>query len=36
MGKLKHGKWGIRLYRIHNNMKTRCYNKNNEHYNDYG
>lgn len=32
----KHGKSDTRLYRIWKNMKTRCYNKNYERYNDYG
>lgn len=32
----KHGMHGSRLYSIWNGMKTRCYNKNHIHYNDYG
>lgn len=31
-----HGKSRSRLYRIYCNMKTRCYNKNNIRYKDYG
>lgn len=31
-----HHKCNTRLYRIYCNMKTRCYNKNNERYKDYG
>lgn len=32
----KHGMHGTRLYRIWNNMKNRCYNKNIKAYKDYG
>lgn len=32
----KHGKTNTRLYRILHNMKQRCYNKNNQDYQDYG
>lgn len=32
----KHGLCKNRLYRIHNNMMQRCYNKNNKDYNRYG
>lgn len=31
-----HGKRNTRLYRTWNHMKSRCYNKNVKHYNDYG
>lgn len=33
---IKHNDSYTRLYNIHHNMKSRCYNKNNTHYNDYG
>lgn len=32
----KHGKTGTRIYRIHHNMKERCFNKNNHRYKSYG
>lgn len=32
----KHNMCGTRLYRIWKSMHTRCYNPNDEHYNDYG
>ena len=32
----KDGRKGTRLYRIYNNMKTRCYNPNSESYKYYG
>lgn len=32
----KHGKAHTRLYNIYNNMKSRCYNKNNKRYKNYG
>lgn len=32
----KHGLHGTRIYRIYNNMKTRCCNSNYPRYNDYG
>lgn len=32
----KHGLRNTRLFRIWNNMKTRCYNPNAEHYDRYG
>lgn len=32
----KDGRKGTRLYRIYNNMKTRCYNPNSESYKNYG
>ncbi|GHT52920.1 hypothetical protein FACS1894106_2710 [Spirochaetia bacterium] len=32
----KHGLRGTRLYTIYANMKSRCYNKKNEHFKDYG
>lgn len=32
----KHGMYGTRLYRIWNNMKNRCYNKNVKAYKNYG
>lgn len=32
----KHGMWKHRLYRIYNNMKSRCFNKNNTAYRNYG
>ena len=31
-----HGMYGTRLYHIWNNMKGRCFNKNNKDYPDYG
>lgn len=32
----KHGKYNDRLYKIHQNMISRCYNKNDTGYTDYG
>ena len=32
---ITHGKSNTRLYRIYYNMKTRCNNQNNEHYNNW-
>jgi hypothetical protein len=32
----KHGKYNSRLYRIYNNIKSRCYNEKHEHYFYYG
>lgn len=32
----KHGMYGTRLYWIHHNMISRCYNKNNPKFKDYG
>lgn len=32
----KDGRKNTRLYRIYNNMKTRCYNENAQHYHRYG
>lgn len=32
----KHGKCNTRLYHIYNTMKSRCYNKNNKDYPNYG
>lgn len=32
----KHGKWGTSIYRAWNNMKSRCLNRNNPKYIDYG
>ena len=31
-----HGLYGTRLYRIHHNMKQRCYNPNNTKWDNYG
>lgn len=36
MSNNKHGLCNTRLYSIYTNMKTRCYNKNNSHYQYYG
>lgn len=36
VGHITHGKRNTRLYRIWLNMKTRCYNKNRNQYNDWG
>lgn len=33
---IKHGKTHSRLYRVWGGMKTRCFNKNNREYKDYG
>lgn len=33
---MKHGLWNTRIYRIWQRMKTRCYNKNFQHFKDYG
>ena len=32
----RHGKSSTKLYRVYDNMKTRCYNKNNINYKNYG
>ena len=32
----KHGMHGTRIYNTYRNMLDRCYNKNNDHYMDYG
>lgn len=36
MRKIKHGKYGTRLFNIYNNIKYRCYNRNHHKYKIYG
>ena len=36
MGKLKHGFFGTKIYKLWGSIKYRCYNKNYRYYNRYG